>query len=292
MNKMINSELLMKDTSFREHVYNIENIKITMVTRDAMPFSGQKKVYSPMHTHSCYELIGGGDCDFNLVFEDEILNLNIGDLVVVSPNIMHKCEDVSKAGIGLQFDIAPNGVSGGPDLYGMLTEIIKKDHTYIPKCPDVGKLMLDIDAKEESGDWLSIGLLFYEIIIRLISATIGMPNAKSINQPDSDSLRKYKIQTLIHHNFMRDVSLEEIADALHLSPRQASRLVKDYFGCTFKDLIVKMRMEKTAHMLLNSDWSVFKIAQSVGYSSVRGFYSAFKNYYGCLPAEYKNKAKE
>ena len=47
------------------------------------------------------------------------------------------------------------------------------------------------------------------------------------------------------------------------------------------------RMEEAAKLLKKSDMSIAQIAKNVGYESQSRFTTAFKDYYGMLPTEYR-----
>ena len=48
-----------------------------------------------------------------------------------------------------------------------------------------------------------------------------------------------------------------------------------------------LRMKLAAQRVLQNKHSVLEISSMVGYSSEKGFYTAFKKYHGCLPKEYR-----
>ena len=58
----------------------------------------------------------------------------------------------------------------------------------------------------------------------------------------------------------------------------------------FHGLIISKRMELASNLLLaDKTLSIIDVAMRSGYNSANGFYAAFKDYFGCLPNEYRDK---
>lgn len=82
------------------------------------------------------------------------------------------------------------------------------------------------------------------------------------------------IQEFISMNYNKSIRLSDLASTLHLSERQAERLVRHYTGNSFKEEVCKTRI-KVANMLMqSSDMPLTKIAEYVGYKSYAGFWKA------------------
>lgn len=109
-------------------------------------------------------------------------------------------------------------------------------------------------------------------------------NKAYLPSDDRNILRKYKIEVFVN-NQESDKSLKALADTLGLSPRQASRFVKESYGQTFKELWTSTRMIMAKNMIQENKMSLEKIAYTVGYSSYNGFLQAYVKYFGHSPSE-------
>lgn len=87
-------------------------------------------------------------------------------------------------------------------------------------------------------------------------------------------------------SFYASASLEDLSSALNLSPRQTERLLRQYYGKTFQQKKTDARMA-AAVILLREKYSITQIAETLGYSSIEHFSSAFRKYYKISPSKYR-----
>lgn len=84
-----------------------------------------------------------------------------------------------------------------------------------------------------------------------------------------------------------DVSLSGIANALHLSEKQTSRLIHKYYGKPLSKLIAEGRLDYAAFLLTYTDKPISDIITESNFNSANYFYSLFKQRYGCTPLNYR-----
>ena len=82
-------------------------------------------------------------------------------------------------------------------------------------------------------------------------------------------------------------TVDDLAARFNYSNRQIIRIVQNSTGMCFSKLILKLRMEKAAHLLRGSTLPIDDIGAKIGYSSPSSFYRAFIAYYGCTPKQYR-----
>lgn len=81
-----------------------------------------------------------------------------------------------------------------------------------------------------------------------------------------------------------------VAHVLDMSPKKVQRLLKQE-GTTYSGLLDNIRSQSTKRMLLESNMSITRIANMLGYSSSRPFANACKRWYGCSPKALRNKLR-
>lgn len=62
---------------------------------------------------------------------------------------------------------------------------------------------------------------------------------------------------------------------------------KRTFGCSPRELMIRLRMEKARNLLLETNLSVKEISDRIGYNRQHEFYRAFHRYTGVSPSEWR-----
>ncbi len=88
-------------------------------------------------------------------------------------------------------------------------------------------------------------------------------------------------------NYANEITLQDIALEVHLSPSHLSRIFKKKLGVTFIDMLTKIRIEKAKELLDNSNLSIEFISHSVGFSSPNYFAVTFRKLQGQSPRQYR-----
>ncbi len=84
-----------------------------------------------------------------------------------------------------------------------------------------------------------------------------------------------------------ELSLEEAATELEISPGYLSRLIKQATGYSFIDFLSRVRINHAMELMLDPAIKIYEVAEKVGYRSQHYFSRAFKNVLGFPPSEYK-----
>ncbi len=109
------------------------------------------------------------------------------------------------------------------------------------------------------------------------------------NESSSQAVLK-KIIDYIEQNYSRkELSLNSISKAVFISPAYISTLFKKGMGINLSEYIIKIRLEKAAALLKQTDLKTYEIAEKIGYTSAQYFSVLFKKYIGYSPTEYKTK---
>jgi len=125
-------------------------------------------------------------------------------------------------------------------------------------------------------------LIFY-LIVRNNKDSIETPHYSKRN----DELRNNLI-TFIRNNY-QDISLDSIAEEFDYTPEYISKLIKETTGLTYSEILLRIRMEKAAELLVNTNMSVYSIAYQTGYEATEHFIRQFKKYSGYTPTQYRKK---
>lgn len=91
----------------------------------------------------------------------------------------------------------------------------------------------------------------------------------------------------ISHNFASPITLEDVANIVHLNPAYFSTTFKQSTGSSFKEYLNMVRIEESKRLLANTDYAVIDIAIATGFENQSYFSKVFKKYTGLTPKQYR-----
>lgn len=83
------------------------------------------------------------------------------------------------------------------------------------------------------------------------------------------------------------VRMPEMAHTAGFSRFHLSRVFKSVVGECPSDFERRIRLERAAYLLTNTDWPISEIALECGYSSGEPFLRSFRNAFGVAPSDYR-----
>ena len=95
-----------------------------------------------------------------------------------------------------------------------------------------------------------------------------------------------RAKRVIHQNFLSLRSAQQAADACHINHSYLSRLFQRYSDTTPYRLIMKLKMNRAAELLLNERMLVKGVAEELGFADPYHFSHAFKRVYGVSPEHF------
>ena len=83
------------------------------------------------------------------------------------------------------------------------------------------------------------------------------------------------------------ISLERVAQVVHVSPSRVRHVFKEVTGVGFKEYVTQVRLAEAKRMLVGTDLSVAEVAHAVSYTNLSQFYKVFERSCSMSPAEYR-----
>lgn len=97
---------------------------------------------------------------------------------------------------------------------------------------------------------------------------------------------------IIESNFAGDISLEQVAKHVHLSPAYLSELFKKETGMSFIDYKTIIRIEHAKKLLLTINMNISEVSARVGYTDPKYFSKLFKKITGKTIYEYRREVRQ
>ncbi|MGG6431626.1 helix-turn-helix domain-containing protein [Anoxybacillus sp. D401a] len=98
-----------------------------------------------------------------------------------------------------------------------------------------------------------------------------------------------QVELFLHENYGYDVTLEEVAKYVHLTPYYFSKLFKKETGQTFIDYLTNLRIEKAKQFMRDEGLTVKEACYRVGYKDPNYFSRVFKKVTNMTPTEYRQQ---
>lgn len=93
--------------------------------------------------------------------------------------------------------------------------------------------------------------------------------------------------SFLQNNYGRQITLNEVAGLVGLSPNYFSSIFKKELGTSFLEYLNRYRIEKSMELLQNTSLKTYEIAFRCGFSDEGYYGKTFKKYTGKTPNEYK-----
>lgn len=138
---------------------------------------------------------------------------------------------------------------------------------------------------------------YYEIIVKaklmVLLADIHR-GYRPMTCDSFDSFSRYRkamqqVQSYIAAHYTENLSVEQLAEMVHISPSYFFQIFREVNGLSPKDYIIRMRVDAAMDMLETTSTDVLSIAQACGFNSLSNFYAAFKRMTGKSPVKYREQ---
>ncbi len=250
-----------------------------------------------LHFHNCLEI---GVCHTNsgtLLVRDEPYTFRAGDVTLLPRHVPHTT--YSSRGMSSLWSYL------FVDLRELLSETLHAEEDFelasfspqnfvhlfrgdgYPKIRFLASSVIDeMKAQQPHYRESTKGLLtalFYEFS-RALKASADTPAVKK----RKDTLVLTPALNYINENYMRKVSVDELAEMCHLSTTHFRRLFLTIMGSSPHSFINQTRITRACTMLQTTDQAILNISETVGFVSVSSFNRCFQQMIGETPRRYRN----
>jgi AraC family transcriptional regulator len=143
--------------------------------------------------------------------------------------------------------------------------------------------------EEAAGQELIVGAIVEHALVHMLRRYANVRRSEQMELSRAGLVdRRIRLAVeLMHAHMHRELSLEEIASAAHLSPFHFSRLFKKLTGATPHAYLASLRAARARDLLAETDLSVTEVGARVGYMSSSHFSKAFRQSTGISPRAYR-----
>ena len=254
----------------------------------------------PMHWHDEMEIVYIEKGEIEEYIDLESYNVREGDIVLINPCLLHSFRQ--KDGIRSIFRtiifnlnmLTGNNTDACAIKY--LTPFLEGNY--------INPIVISSDAPHYDELAVSVRRLideydnktpFYEMKIKaelfnmfyILFSYFFSPDIHETNIKDNTTRNIKTILDYIDENYMKTITIDELADSVNLSKHYFMRFFKKYMGMTCIEYINDYRLNIATNLLLTTGMQITEVAARIGITNLSYFNRIFKKKYNMTPKEYR-----
>ena len=151
---------------------------------------------------------------------------------------------------------------------------------------EIFQLMHKLDHTKEGQESYN-GTLFSVAISLCTSLLPYCTTGTPVSYPVEDAVRTC-LKYMSDHSAEK-ITLEQMAELVHLHPNYLCTVFKEYTGKTIFDHLTKQRLRRASRLLRSTRRPIQQIAEASGFPSLSFFNRKFREVYGRTPSQYRKK---
>ena len=242
--------------------------------------------FGQSHNHADYELHVMLEGSATVDVEGKVCQVGEGDLILIAPGRYH-CrlpEDGAISRMCVNFT-----VTQGPWVRALSEKV--PDCAIFPAGEEILTAARSIERELKEPQPMYRTMLYSHLCRILVSLLRGFELSETGEEitpaKKTDLLHTYKVDLFFEEHLKQGARVEDLAEHLFLSKSQLNRLLRETYGMTFREKLLRARMGQAARLLRHTDMTVYQIAEEVGYSLPSSFYHVFRTWYGMTPEQYR-----
>ncbi|MHC1695838.1 MAG: AraC family transcriptional regulator [Eubacteriales bacterium] len=251
---------------------------------------GEVKMIQPIetHWHSFYEIdfFTLGKRTHNLNGIDNYLH--DGDLILLSPTDFHSYPEDTGVLEGYTIRFHEN------DIEKQLLTPLWKSSGQIYKFAGIEKELLEKELYFMYTNYRTMNPYRDELIRNILNRIIILISRKRSDDSPLSTHSEDRINAsllYIDQHFRNDIKLEDAADSAGYSKSRFSIIFHEKLGITFRDYILKRRLQWAYELIRRGDMSVTQVCFDAGFNDLSYFGRMFKKEYGIRAVELLVKNK-
>lgn len=261
-------------------------------------FTQEPGVAPVVHAHAFYELIMGVEGVISVDLQGaetggESISVGAGEVCLIPPGVYHSTRAVTECPVklALRFSLTVGARGDGSAINRVLAGFTAA--RMLDGGERICEIMREIRTELNSGALASGEYVhtllsqLYILLFRMLDRSSRGEGADDILSADEANNRQLQIEEYMLAHFAEPLTEEDLAEEMHLSKRQVSRILRQLFGKSFRQMLIDIRLSRAAQLLADTDMSLEELAAAVGYTSLSGFYTAFRKRYGMSVGDYR-----
>lgn len=239
---------------------------------------------STLHYHHSYEIFVMISGSTTMLVNDRLIELSGGDIILLKPDDLHKNNGVTRhERYAIHFTNKYILNYYTPAAAQMLVSVFDNNKRTIKSevFIYIVNLLRNMENNSDTA-FIHIG----EILAMIMNKQNHVRTKKCCHYQPTE-----KILEFINKNYRTIGSLDDIANAVHISKQYLCTVFKHETGVTVSEYVNSIRINNACELLRSENSTVTEIASECGYNSPMYFCKMFKKFVHMTPNEYRKYVK-
>lgn len=259
----------------------------------------------PIHWHPDFEIATAARNVLDYQVGQHHIILKAGDSIFINGNMLHRVCQLS----GNSPDPVPIIIFSGASVFPEYSAMYQKYILPIAQCDSLPFVVFRQEDSprcevnyllQETYRCLSQQVPCYEMKVqRKLSRFLeylflnlnNFPQWEASRIQLKNQIRLQKMLTYIYEHYGETVTLEDIANAAHISRSEAGRCFQTYLKCSPIEALIQYRLQTARRLLREKTHTLQEISVACGFNSVNYFSRQFKKVYGVTPGQNRDLGK-
>ncbi|MBD5515722.1 MAG: AraC family transcriptional regulator [Lachnospiraceae bacterium] len=156
---------------------------------------------------------------------------------------------------------------------------------------EIFREFIDLDRNRDKGWHLLFFTRLYYFLYLLYTKGSSLLSVQNRKRTERDFLRIEQSMQYVRRHYREQISLNQIATQLSVTPEYFCRLFKKYTGQTFFTYVSQVRLMRFYQELIQTDESITFLLEKNGITNYKQFMRMFKQTYGTTPHKLRMRQK-
>lgn len=243
-------------------------------------FRNVTRLSSVIHLHKEFEIVHVKEGSAVAYADNNCHILHEGDTFIAFPNQIHYYKNDAPG----TFAVIIFSIDLLLGLNSRIAERIPEKNVILSETDEA---LCDIFQKMLQSDCLYEELILYGYINVMMGMILSHLQLKPTGSENNDAL--HNIIQYCSQNYKENITLDSVAEHLHLSKYYISHLLNEKLNQNFRGYVNHQRIGQACLLLRETDEKIVDIAETVGFGTLRSFNRAFKIVMGISPTRYREE---
>lgn len=123
----------------------------------------------------------------------------------------------------------------------------------------------------------------FQDVIMLLSASLGADG------PSPQSACAERAASYLREHYREPFSAKQLGEAINFHPVYIARCMQKVFGCSPSTYLLRLRIDQSKLLLIQTDLPVERVAEEVGFNHAAYFTASFTRFEGMAPRKYRQR---